>query len=140
MINRRLFSLKQIKNMGESYQKILILFPDIWNLKTGSAKKLKSGGLMDLHLDILGRETDRMSIALHHSYELNGELVSDPDMEVRLDKSEQSGIAIPLSFQNIYRYDRVFDQESKQWKPKLLDSLNDFLNLWLNNCIGSHYQ
>ena len=60
--------------------------------------KLKSGAYMDLSLNWLFEDDQYQYFAMTHYGELNGDLMSDPDMEVRVDAIK--GTAEALSYRN----------------------------------------
>jgi uncharacterized protein YqiB (DUF1249 family) len=97
--------------------------------------KFKSDGLMDLNVDKLA--SDR--IALAHNGIQNGDVMSDPDVEVRIYPDQKAAEA--LTFQNDYLgiYQEVYPEAGKYY-PKLKRELNDFLNDWLQNIIDAQYQ
>lgn len=66
------------------YTQIEGLIPDFRNLQPGNYRKSVSPGFMDLHLDVLKKTEDEMVISLSHTYKQNGDLVPDPDMEIRV--------------------------------------------------------
>ena len=92
--------------------------------------KFKAPGLMDLNVDNLLNNT----IALAHNGKQNGDVMSDPDMEVRIYPENKSAEA--LTFQNDYLgiYQQVYPEPGKYY-PKLKKDLNEFLNDWLKNMI-----
>ena len=119
------------------YKNILTLAPELWSLRVGSALKSKVDGLMDLNLDVLQKEGNAMVIALSHYYKHeSGDMIADPDMEIRLTKN---GFAEALSYQDSYVYQRVYF-DSNSLSPKLKESLNSFLEQWLRNCINQGHQ
>lgn len=94
--------------------------------KPGNYKKLSSGGFMDLVIESIGNN----SISLAHYYEQNGDLVPDPDMEVKV---HDHGMAEALTFQNSLLYQQVYSDDGLKYRPKLKDDLNRFLHFWLCN-------
>jgi uncharacterized protein YqiB (DUF1249 family) len=70
------------------------VWPDAW--------KLEKQPYQTLHVDVLERGSDFVTIALAHYYEQNGDLVPDPDMTVRL--YSKYGMAEALTFQNAFLY------------------------------------
>jgi len=93
----------------------------------GNTLKLKSGGFMDLSIECLydGR------ISMTHYYTSNGDLIPDPDMEIRI--NSVMGIAEAMTYQDSFGYQEVYVNGGKQYYPKLKKSLNSFLNTWLGN-------
>jgi len=92
--------------------------------------KFKSPGLMDLNVDKLTEDT----IALAHNGKQNGDVMSDPDVEVKIYPDLKAAEA--LTFQNDYLgiFQEVYPEPGKYY-PKLKKELNDFLNDWLKNMI-----
>lgn len=98
--------------------------------------KLKSGGFMDLNLDFLYEEDGKYIIAMAHNYIQNGDVMADPDMEVRIIPSMR--MAEALSFRqdggipiNQHVYEEV-DGKIMVY-PRLKKELNSFLSSWLLN-------
>lgn len=100
--------------------------------------KLKSSGFMDLSVNILGSTDEYTDLALSHYYEQNGDLVPDPDMEIRVWKH---GAVEALAYQDTYGYQRVyhdFDAETgrpTKYSPRAKKELNSFLAKWLRNLL-----
>lgn len=93
-------------------------------------KKYSSSGLMDLHVDRLWNN----HISIAHNGKQNGDVMADPDMEIRI--SPEMKIAEALTFRNDYMgiYQEVYPEPGKFY-PKLKNELNKFLNNWLKNMI-----
>lgn len=88
---------------------------------------------MDLNLDVLHKQDDLMIIALSHYYQNhNGDMIPDPDMEIRVDRSYEFIEA--LAYQDSFGYQRVYQNENHYY-PRLKKSLNSFLSQWLKNCL-----
>jgi hypothetical protein len=100
-----------------------------------SAWKLEKEPYQTLHIDVLERGSDFVTIALAHYFEQNGDMVPDPDMEIRLNLTTHT--AVPMSFQNSLVYTRVED-ENGQPNPKALASLTSFLASWVRNIAEQH--
>lgn len=102
----------------------------------GEALKLKSNGFMDLNLDMLFEEDDKYTIAMAHNYIQNGDVMADPDMEIRIIPSMK--MAEALSFRqdggipiNQHVYEEV-DGKTMVY-PMIKKELNTFLSGWLLN-------
>ena len=102
----------------------------------GEALKLKSDGLMDLNLDMLYEENGKYIIAIAHNYIQNGDVMADPDMEIRIIPSMK--MAEALSFRqdggipiNQHVYEEV-DGKTMVY-PMIKKELNTFLSGWLLN-------
>lgn len=91
-----------------------------------SYMKFVSSGLMPLNVDKLTYDT----IALAHNGKQNGDVMADPDIEVRIYPDLK--MAEALTFRNDYMgiYQEVYPEPGKYY-PKLKKELNDFLNNWL---------
>ncbi|MBL7815674.1 MAG: DUF1249 domain-containing protein, partial [Saprospiraceae bacterium] len=71
------------------------------------------------------------TIALSHYYKHpSGDMIADPDMEVKI--HHNSKMAEALSYQDSFGYRQVYPQEGYV-NPKAKTELNQFLNQWLNN-------
>lgn len=92
----------------------------------GHAITLKSGGFMDLHIDLLGR--NHMSLA--HYYRQNGDSIADPDMEIRIHPDVKCAEA--LTYQDTYGYREVYPEPGKV-AIRAKKELNALLNQWLSN-------
>jgi uncharacterized protein YqiB (DUF1249 family) len=97
--------------------------------------KFQAPGLMDLHVDKLTENT----ISLAHNGKQNGDVMADPDMELRI--NTEGHMAEALSYQNDYMgvYQVVYP-EPRKYYPRLKKELNEFLNDWLKNMLEVKYQ
>lgn len=95
--------------------------------------KFKASGLMDLNCDKLSVNI----IALAHNGVLNGDVMADPDVEIKIYPEKQE--VEPLSFQNDYLgiYQSVYD--SDKCNTKLKKDIAIFLDDWLSNIINCEY-
>ena len=112
------------------YKMIFAMVPDLEQIEPGEGVKLTASGFMDLSINVLYREEGRTTISMIHYYKQNGDLVPDPDMEMRLYHKHK--IAEALSYQDIYNYQVVYPEPNKVY-PKLREQLNQFLYQWLKN-------
>lgn len=110
------------------YRKLELLAGDLTRLR--SSGKSHADGFMPLCMDRLIQGAACTRIALAHNFEMNGDLVPDPDMEIAI--YTESKRAEALSFQDQRHYVRVYD-ESGQADAALSLDLNRFLILWLGN-------
>ena len=98
------------------------------------------GGMMDLNYDHLGcRKLDlgnyvSYDIALAHNYIQNGDVMADPDMEIRIYPEIKYAEALTYQLDGLGIFQRVYPEPGKVY-PKLKRELNKFLNQWLKNCI-----
>ncbi|MDO9184488.1 MAG: DUF1249 domain-containing protein [Bacteroidia bacterium] len=124
------------------YKKLMQIIPDlIKHIEAGkdSGKSVKDpkGGLMDLNFDYLGKDKKgNYLIALSHLFEQNGDLVPDPDMQIRI--IPEMEMAEAMTFQDQYGYQVVYpDQgDGKEYVDlRRKKELNQFLSQWLTNII-----
>ncbi len=124
------------------YKKLMQIIPDlIKHIEAGkdSGKSVKDpkGGLMDLNFDYLGKDKKgNYLIALSHLFEQNGDLVPDPDMQIRI--LPEMEMAEAMTFQDQYGYQEVYpDQgDGKEYVDlRRKKELNQFLSQWLTNVI-----
>lgn len=99
-----------------------------------SAGKSEVSGFMDLHFDRLYEEDGSVIIALAHYFKQNGDMCSDPDMQLRVYPEHR--MAEALTFQQAIpsMYQEVYPASGKV-NPRLKKELNGFLSTWLRNCI-----
>ena len=99
-----------------------------------AAAKSTAPGFMDLCFDRLYDEEGAVVISLAHYFKQNGDLCSDPDMEIRIFPDRK--MAEALTFQQAIPpiYQRVYPAPGKVI-PALKKDLNSFLATWLRNCV-----
>lgn len=114
-----------------NFRKLLGLIPNLAGLHSGHYLRFEAGeAFMPLSVDTLYREGQRLCIALAHYFEQNGDLVPDPDMELRVDLENETVEALTYQDQRIYQ--EVYPAPGKIC-PGLKKSLNAFLSTWLTN-------
>lgn len=115
-----------------NYDKISKII-DIDELKNTGFLKLKSKGFMDLDFDYLYKDDQgRHIIAMSHYYKHpSGDMIADPDMELRID--EDMGTIEALTYQDAQRYNETYSRDGKYVNSKVKKSLNSFLTTWLTN-------
>ena len=95
--------------------------------------KIKVSGYMDLVVEILEKYSENeFKISLTHYYEQNGDLVSDPDMEIRVWDNMEMVEALTFEQQNLGICQVVYPEPGKYY-PGLKKQLNSFLGSWLTN-------
>ena len=98
------------------------------------------GGMMDLNYDHLGcRKLDlgnyvSYDIALARNYIQNGDVMADPDMEIRIYPEIKYAEALTYQLDGLGIFQQVYPEPGRVY-PKLKRELNQFLNQWLKNCI-----
>ncbi len=124
------------------YKKLMQVIPDlIKHIEEGKhhGKSVKDpkGGLMDLNFDYLGKDKKgNYLIALSHYFEQNGDMVADPDMQIRILPELEAAEA--MTFQDQFGYQEVYPDkgDGKEYVDlKRKKDLNQFLNQWLTNTI-----
>lgn len=115
------------------HHKLMRLIPELPQI--AESAKLVAEGYMDLNLDILRRTERYTDVALSHYYRHpSGDMIPDPDMEVRV---WNYGAVEALTIQDMAGYVRVYDDIDGRTVvyPVAKKSLNSFLNTWLGNLI-----
>lgn len=113
----------------ENYKKLMKIAPGILNGRY-RYMKLKAPGFMDLVIEKLYENR----ISLSHYYEQNGDLMSDPDMELIVDQNQKTLTAATFQQDNMAIFHEAY-QGDELINPDLEDELNDFLNDWLSNIV-----
>ncbi len=118
------------------YKKLIRIIPDIATRRSAGKSQLSSGALMDLNLDFLYREGNIVRIALSHYYKQNGDMVADPDMEIIINTQLMTANAMT------YQDSMIFQSAEQEGgiNQKLVNSLNEFLDQWLQNCIDQGHK
>lgn len=108
------------------------LFEDIAKpLLTNDAYYMKftTPGFMDLNIEII----DENRLAIAHNFELNGDLMADPDVEFTVDKENR------LLYPQTYQQDTLQIYERLDSNPIRTNELNQFMNQWFNNITDQYY-
>jgi uncharacterized protein YqiB (DUF1249 family) len=114
------------------YHKIYEKLKKLGVLDINEYKKIASPGFMDLSIDIIRDNDDERVIAMAHNGVQNGDVMADPDMEIKIHKKLETAEA--LTYQNDYIgiYQEVYPEKGKV-NIQLKRELNRFLNQWLDN-------
>lgn len=101
-------------------------------LLSGDACYIKYGTPFFMDLNVENIDDNRY--AMSHNYELNGDLMADPDVEFSVDKDNR--LLYPESYQqdNLQFYQRV-DKD-----PVAAHQLNEFMDEWLSNIQENQYK
>ena len=89
----------------------------------------EDSGFMPLTLEWIAED----QISVSHFYELNGDLMYDPEMTFRVDR--ENGTLEPLTFRQdgaLQLYQEVYPAPGR-WIPKLRNELNAFADQWFKN-------
>jgi uncharacterized protein YqiB (DUF1249 family) len=124
------------------YKKLMQVIPDLINhieegKHHGKSVKEPKGGLMDLNFDYLGKDKKgNYLIALSHYFEQNGDMIADPDMQIRILPDLEAAEA--MTFQDQFGYQEVYPDkgDGKEYVDlRRKKDLNQFLSQWLTNII-----
>jgi len=97
-------------------------------------KKYKNPPYMDLSVDVLNaKDADgNKIIAMAHNYIQNGDVMADPDMEIKIFPELKMAEALTYQQDGLGIFQRVYSGEYTV-NIKLKKQLNLFLNQWLTN-------
>ena len=116
-----------------TYEKIYAKLDKLEIFDVKEYERRTSNGFMDLNIDCISKNV----WALSHNYEANGDIVPDPDMEIRADHNIK--MAEALSYQDQHTYSKVYPEPGKV-NPRTKRELNKFLNSWLDNLIEQGFE
>ena len=118
------------------YNKLIKIIPDIATREDAGKSKLHSDALMDLNLDVLSKQNNIVRIALSHYYKQSGDMIADPDMEIIINTQLMTANAMT------YQDSMIFQSAEQDGgiNQKLVNSLNEFLDQWLQNCIDQGHK
>lgn len=117
------------------YQKLDSLFDMRKLQKSGYHTRLKNKPYMDLCIENLQEENSYFFvISLAHYGEQNGDLMSDPEMTIRIWKhgmaeAQSYANSYLATFQEVYTFSNGYERANVALK----ESLNQFLLQWLTN-------
>jgi uncharacterized protein YqiB (DUF1249 family) len=101
--------------------------------------KLVHKPYMDLSIDRLTSEKEGcIRISMAHNFIQNGDLMADPDMEIRIYPALKAVEALTYQLDSLGIYQEVYPEPGKVC-PKLKTDLNRFLNQWLSNLISQGF-
>ncbi|WP_218814200.1 DUF1249 domain-containing protein [Rickettsiella endosymbiont of Dermanyssus gallinae] len=116
------------------YKNLIKLIPDIEELELGdgliscSIKPMS----MDLHLDVLKRNEEKIIISLAHYYKTEwGDFAACIDMQICILLKKH--MAEVLAYQDRWTYQRVY--VGNRVYPKRKKEFNSYLNQWLRDCL-----
>lgn len=123
-------------NMNEkAFQQIEKMVGGFGNLSTdGAHMKLKSGGFMDLSVERLRTVKVGFIIAMAHYFEQNGDLVSDPGMEIYISETFKAAYAMTIQHSTgHYSVGMKFQDGQFLKAPRVQKDIQSFLGQWLRN-------
>lgn len=116
----------------QNYDRLLRMLPQLADAKTGDHWRLKAPGLMDLVVEVIGEDEGTIRVSLAHYYEQNGDLMADPEMEVRVYRDARMVDALSF-YMAAQGYRAVSYPEPGLVCPRAKQSNNAFLQTWLQN-------
>lgn len=119
---------------SNNYKRLLRLAPGIEQRLLDGEEiygKIPSGASKGINIELLFQRGDDYHLALSNYYKENGDMIADPDMEVRFNVKQQMVEA--LHFQNRYGYFEVYDDKIKRKMVSTYQKKhqNNFLEVWL---------
>ena len=101
--------------------------------------KIQVENYMDINIDILQDTPKIKRISIAHNYIQNGDVMADPDMEIRIFKESKMAEAMTYQQDNLAIYRIVYPS------PRMVNlgakkELNTFLNKWLSNLISQGFK
>jgi hypothetical protein len=102
--------------------------------------RLESGAYMPLSVNRLPAEKEGCHrISMAHNRIQEGDLMADPDMEIRIYPDLKAVEALTYQQDGLGIYQVVFPEPGKVY-PKVKKELNIFLNRWLSNLIDQGFK
>lgn len=98
--------------------------------------KLKSSAYMDLNIDHLSHKDkdEYIVISMAHNFLQNGDVMADPDMEIRIFPESKTVEALTYQLDSMGIYNCVYNQNGTP-NMELKSKLNTFLDTWLTNLL-----
>jgi len=121
------------------YARLTKIIPGIEDREVGFHTKLKASGLMDLCVEVVEREKDRVKVSLAHYGLQNGDLMADPEMLVAVVPKLKMAEALHIQQDYLSSFREVYPEPGKVY-PKEKKGQNDFLAQWLQNIIMQGHQ
>lgn len=112
-----------------------MLKPFLDGLGQAESRQYEYGGYMPLSVNLLYKEKDGVVYSLAHYGEQCGDLMADPDMELKVNR--ESGTVEPLTYRNDFMglFQEVYITQNGQllYSKRLRSELDEFLWQWLKN-------
>lgn len=100
--------------------------------------KIESPPYMKLSIDTISVGKDEIIIAMAHNFVQNGDVMADPDMEVRIIPGTKMIEAMTYRLDSLGTNQRVYPEPGR-YDPILKKELNSFLNQWLKNLLDQGF-
>ena len=127
-----------MKHLNKPATKAMDILTDGLRINSGS-RKIRNNpckSIMAVHVEKIGQNTSGAVFSVSHYYELNGDLMADPDMTFL---KGADGNYYPLTFQQdnlgIYRDAAIWDDNGnlKGYRPRMQADMTSFANIWMKN-------
>lgn len=112
---------------------------DKGELQFKDAVKLQRHCFMDLNFDELEKDEQGQVIAMAHNYIQEGDVMADPDMQIRIIPEMHSIEALTYQTSIPPKYQEVYPEKNKV-NIRLKQELNSFLEMWLKNIISQGFK
>lgn len=110
-------------------------------LQFREAVTLESKPYMNLNLDDLGKDKDgNILFAMAHNFEQHGDIMTDPDMTIRIIPIMHSIEALTYQLDSMGIFQRVYNEDFTKVNPQLKKELNSFLEKWLINLMQQRFK
>jgi len=108
---------------------------DKGKLQFEEAVSLESKPFMNLNIDHLSHKDKKgyTVISIAHNYIQNGDVMCEPDMEIKIIPDMMSIEALTYQLSSMGIYQQVYNDEFTKVNKKLKKDLNTFLEMWLKN-------
>ena len=134
MINNNVYT----RNYGRLIR--LGIINDKGELQFKDAVSLERKPFMNLNLDYLQTEKDgNIVFAMAHNFKQNGDIMADPDMQVRIIPVMHFIEALTYQLDSMGIYQVVYPKENMV-NPRAKKELNAFLEKWLKNLIDQGFK
>lgn len=120
---------------SENYKLLQKIAPLIISGESDYMRFVAGEHMMPLTIEVI----DEYRIAMSHHYELNGDMMADPDMEFMIDIDNERLNARTYQQDNLMIYQEIELNNNEVINTDLEKQLNDFTNQWLNNIINNGY-
>lgn len=127
--------IKQKDISNENYKLLQKIAPLIITGESDYMRFTAGEHMMPLTIEVI----DEHRIAMSHHYELNGDMMADPDMEFMIDIDNERLNARTYQQDNLMIYQEIELNNNEVINTDLEKQLNDFTNQWLNNIIDNSY-
>ncbi len=105
------------------------------------AVSLESKPYMNLNLDDLGKDIKGYPMfAMAHNFKQHGDIMADPDMQIRIIPEMQSIEALTYQLDSMGIFQRVYNEDYTKVNTRLKKELNSFLEKWLINIKAQRFK